>query len=29
MSAGIHHDANNDDFLKSLKLRRVDDDIIE
>ncbi|CAL2040123.1 unnamed protein product [Caenorhabditis brenneri] len=28
-SAGIHHDADNDAFLKALNLRRVDDDIIE
>ncbi|PIC33741.1 hypothetical protein B9Z55_013615 [Caenorhabditis nigoni] len=28
-SAGIHQEADNDDFLKALKLRRVEDDIIE
>uniref|UniRef100_A0A1I7UNN7 Uncharacterized protein n=1 Tax=Caenorhabditis tropicalis TaxID=1561998 RepID=A0A1I7UNN7_9PELO len=28
-SAGIHQEADNDDFLKALSLRRVEDDIIE
>ena len=28
-SAGIHQEADNDDFLKALNLRRVEDDIIE